>query len=93
MPTNPAFQPVLCANCDSPAVTLKTPLFCSEWCRQVAEFVRYARSCHRDGRDHQPDVKETIKMRAATVLGGGGYPERQPASRRKCGGSFRAGPG
>lgn len=71
------FEPGLCANCDSPDVTVKTPLFCSQWCRQVAEFVRYARACHRDGRDQRPDVKEAIKMRAAMVLGGGGYPQRE----------------
>lgn len=74
---SPAFEPGLCANCDSSAVTVKTPLFCSQWCRQVAEFVRYARACRRDGRDQQPDVKEAIKMRAAMVLGGSGYPERE----------------
>jgi hypothetical protein len=35
---SPAFEPGLCANCDSSAVTVKTLLFCSQWCRQVAEF-------------------------------------------------------
>jgi 5-methylcytosine-specific restriction endonuclease McrA len=67
-----------CANCDSPAVTVETPLFCSQRCRQAAELVRYVRACHRDGRDQRDDVKEAIQMKLAMVLGGG-YPERERA--------------
>jgi integrase len=52
------------------------PLFCSQYCRQAAEVVRYVRGCRRDGRDQLEDVREAIRMRLAMVLGGG-YPERQ----------------
>ena len=75
-----------CANCDSPKVTLKTPLFCSARCRQAAELVRYVRACRLDGRDQFPDIKEAIQLRMAMVLGGG-YPERErrvaPETRQK----------
>jgi 5-methylcytosine-specific restriction endonuclease McrA len=72
-----------CANCDA-AVTVKTPLFCSQRCRQEAELVRYVRGCVQDGRDQHPDVKEAIHTRLAMVLSGG-YPERErqvPAATR-----------
>lgn len=65
-----------CANCDSPEITLQTPLFCSQQCRQAAELVRYVRGCRRDGRDQLTDVQEAMRMRLAMVLGGG-YPERE----------------
>jgi len=65
----------VCANCDSPHVTAKAPLFCSPACRQAAELVRYVRACRRDGRDRLPDIREAIQMRMAMVLGGR-YPER-----------------
>jgi 5-methylcytosine-specific restriction endonuclease McrA len=68
----------VCANCDSPEITLQTPLFCSQQCRQAAELVRYVRGCRRDGRDQLADVQEAMRMRLAMVLGGG-YPERQRA--------------
>lgn len=75
MPTGPQFIPGLCANCGSPNVTIAAPLYCGELCKQSANLVRYARSCHSDGRDRLPDVQEAIQMRMASVLGGG-YPER-----------------
>jgi 5-methylcytosine-specific restriction endonuclease McrA len=65
-----------CANCDSLALTVRTPLFCSQRCRQAAELVRYVRACRSDGRDQLPDVKEAIRTKMAMVLGGG-YPERE----------------
>ena len=71
-----------CANCDSPEITLQTPLFCSQQCRKAAELVRYVRGCRRDGRDQLADVQEAMRMRLAMVLGGG-YPERQRAFGRR----------
>lgn len=70
------YLPGCCANCDSPEVTVKAPLYCSPQCRQSAELVRYVRACRRDGRDQLPDVDEAIRMRMAMVLGGG-YAERE----------------
>jgi len=72
----PRFIPGRCANCDSPDVTEKTPLYCTSQCRQMAETIRYIRNCHSDGRDQRPDVQEAIQTRMAMVLGGG-YPERE----------------
>lgn len=72
--TAPHYISGSCANCDSPDVTLKKPLFCSEFCQQAAALVRYIRGARRDGRDQLPHVRETIQMRKAMVLGGG-YPE------------------
>lgn len=69
------FTPGTCVNCGSPSVTQKSPLYCGQRCRQVAELVRYVRACRRDGRDGRPDIQEAIKMRLAMVLGGG-YAER-----------------
>jgi 5-methylcytosine-specific restriction endonuclease McrA len=73
---SPVYISGACANCDSLAVTVQTPLFCSQRCRQAAELVRYVRACRRDGRDQLPDVKEAIRTKMAMVLGGG-YPERE----------------
>lgn len=72
----PAYTPGCCANCGIAEVSIKTPLFCSEHCRQAAQLVRYVRACRSDGRDQLPDVKEAIQMRLAMVLGGG-YPNRE----------------
>jgi hypothetical protein len=70
------FTPGLCVNCDSHGVTVRSPLYCSPFCRQAAEVVRYVRACRGDGRWLLPDVKEAIQMRLAMVLGGG-YTERE----------------
>lgn len=74
--SEPHYDPGSCANCDSFAVTLNAPVYCSSRCRQAAELVRYVRACRRDGRDELPDVKEAIQIRTAMVLGGG-YAERE----------------
>lgn len=75
MATRSQFVPGLCANCGSSGVTVASPLYCAELCKQSASLVRYVRGCRADGRDHLPDIQETIQMRIASVLGGG-YPER-----------------
>jgi len=76
MTDTPRYVLAACANCESPEVTLRTPLFCSSQCRQAAELVRYVRGCRRDGRAQLPDIQEAIHLRMAMVLGGG-YPERE----------------
>jgi hypothetical protein len=51
-------------------------LFCSEFCQQIAEFVRYARGVVRDPeRADDPEVKEAIRIKMALLIGGG-YPEK-----------------
>ena len=69
-----AFEPGQCVNCDSIAVTVKSPLYCSAQCRQAAKLVRYVRTKRQEGIEHRPDIKEAIRIRLAMVLGGG-YPE------------------
>ncbi len=61
----------LCINCDGSEVTPKSPLYCSEQCKQAARLVRYVRACRKDGRDADPDVQEAIRMQLAMVLGAG----------------------
>jgi 5-methylcytosine-specific restriction endonuclease McrA len=49
-------------------------LFCGEFCRQVADFVRYSRGVTRDpARAKDPEVVEAIRVRMAILIGGG-YP-------------------
>lgn len=50
-------------------------LYCSEYCEQEADFVRYARRVSADGRIDRPDVQEALHIRHALLLGGG-YPGR-----------------
>lgn len=65
-----------CVNCDGTPVTVASPLYCSQGCRQAAELVRYVRSATADGRIAQADVREAVQMRMAMVLAGG-YPEAE----------------
>lgn len=67
----PRFTPGRCANCDSPEVTEKSPLFCGPLCQQMADTIRYVRRCLKDGRWQRPDVREAIQMRIGHVLAGG----------------------
>jgi hypothetical protein len=60
-------------------------LYCDEFCKGVAKFVRYVRGCQADGRVRKPDIQEAIGVRIL-MLNGGGYPERErdlPAALRK----------
>jgi len=60
-----------CANCLEPLPEDVEALFCSSWCSEVAESVRYQRRVFRDGRIEQPDVREAIGIRNALLLAGG----------------------
>jgi len=61
-----------CLNCDGILIATDKPkLFCSDKCQQEARFVRYFRSCKRDGRVNQPDVREALEIKMAHSLGGG----------------------
>jgi 5-methylcytosine-specific restriction endonuclease McrA len=71
---DPFFMPDCCANCDAALALENQTLFCGEFCRQVADFVRYARGVVRDpARANDPEVVEAIRVRMAIFLGGG-YP-------------------
>lgn len=79
--------PFHCVNCFSVIEeTRNVRAYCSELYGQEADWVRYARRCHADGRDRQSDVKQALRIRLALVLGGG-YPKlvRQlPESARRA---------
>lgn len=63
-----------CANCDATLEMENLTLFCGEFCRQVADFVRYSRGVIRDPRRaSDSDVIEAIRVRMAILIGGG-YP-------------------
>jgi hypothetical protein len=70
----PIFEAGRCANCDA-AVSLASPLYCSELCSQTAKTIRYIRNKIADGRADDPDVWEAVEMKIASVLGGG-YPAK-----------------
>ncbi len=63
-----------CANCDAELDVRIEGLFCSELCRQTADFVRYARLKVAAGQLDDPDIAAAIQTRMAMILGGG-YPE------------------
>jgi hypothetical protein len=65
----------VCVNCDGDAVDAPW-LYCSPLCNEMAKTIRYGRSVHADGRINDPDVKEALKIRVASV-NGGGYPSQQ----------------
>jgi 5-methylcytosine-specific restriction endonuclease McrA len=68
------FIPDRCANCDAMLEAENQTLFCGEFCRQVADFVRYSRGVTRDpARANDPEVIEAIRVRMAILIGGG-YP-------------------
>ena len=68
------FMPDCCANCDAALEMENQTLFCGEFCRQVADFVRYSRGVIRDpARTDDPEVIEAIRVRMAILIGGG-YP-------------------
>lgn len=68
------FMPDCCANCDAKLEMENQALFCGEFCRQVADFVRYSRGVFRDSaRANDPEVIEAIRVRMAILIGGG-YP-------------------
>lgn len=61
-----------CFNCDGKLTVIKQPkLFCSQRCQQEAKFVRYFRSCKRDGRVNQSDIRLALNIRIAHILSGG----------------------
>jgi 5-methylcytosine-specific restriction endonuclease McrA len=67
-------MPDCCANCDATLELKNQTLFCGQFCRQVADFVRYSRGFTRDTtRANDPEVIEAIRVRMAILLSGG-YP-------------------
>jgi hypothetical protein len=67
-------MPDCCANCDAALEMENQTLFCGEFCRQVADFVRYSRGVIRDpARANDPEVIGAIRVRMAILIGGG-YP-------------------
>lgn len=74
---------VLCLNCDGPVDDGAN--FCSPLCVQTAKTIRYGRAVYADGRIELPDVAEALRIKLASVLGGG-YPEaeRRVSSARRA---------
>jgi 5-methylcytosine-specific restriction endonuclease McrA len=64
---------MVCANCDIPLDVRIEGLFCSELCRQTADFVRYARVKVAANQLRDPEIAAAIQVRMAMILGGG-YP-------------------
>ncbi|MEX1078016.1 MAG: HNH endonuclease [Homoserinimonas sp.] len=71
VPSDRHFEDDHCANCLEPIPDDAEALFCSAWCSEVAEAVRYQRRVFRDGRIDQPDVREAVAIRNAFILAGG----------------------
>ncbi|HEA65173.1 MAG TPA: HNH endonuclease [Candidatus Aminicenantes bacterium] len=66
-----------CVNCDRVIPwNRRIKLFCSDICREEADFVRYVRSCKKDGRIERTDVQETIQIMFAHIASGG-YPRKE----------------
>jgi 5-methylcytosine-specific restriction endonuclease McrA len=65
------FVPDHCANCDVALPSSILGLYCSELCKQTAEWVRYARRVMRDGRAKDDEVRYALRIRRAHILAGG----------------------
>ena len=59
-----------CANCLERLPDDVEALYCSAWCSEVSETVRYLRRVVRDGRIEQPDVQLAVATRNAFLLAG-----------------------
>jgi hypothetical protein len=70
-PSDLYFEDDHCANCLEPLPDEIDGLFCSPWCAETAEFVRYMRRATRDGRLSEPDVQYAVHIRIAHLLSGG----------------------
>lgn len=67
-----AFVDDHCANCLLELPLSVEGLFCSSWCRETADLVRYWRARLRDGRlDADPLVLEAVRTKVAFLLVGG----------------------
>ncbi|MGZ0213315.1 MAG: HNH endonuclease [Actinomycetales bacterium] len=71
VPSDRHFEDDHCANCLEPIPDDVDALFCSAWCSEIAEAVRYQRRVFRDGRIERPDVREAVGVRNAFILAGG----------------------
>ena len=71
VPSDRYFVDDHCANCLDPIPDEIEALFCSTWCKEVAENVRYLRSVVRDGRIEDPLVRQAISTKQAFLLIGG----------------------
>ena len=71
VPSDRYFLDDHCANCLTPLADDVEALFCSSWCTEIAEAVRYQRGAYRDGRIDNPDVQDAIVVRNAFLLAGG----------------------
>jgi hypothetical protein len=66
------FIPDCCANCDTPLSIDNQGLYCSEFCMDLAHFVRYSRRVTRDPlRLSDPGVHEALQIQMAHLMGGG----------------------
>lgn len=59
-----------CLNCNSVPVPNRRALFCSERCRQIAEWVRYARRKTAEGIIDRPDIQEAVTSRLSVLIRG-----------------------
>ena len=77
-PASDTSRPTAAQTACSASRTTKRACSAQELCSQTASTIRYWRRIVRDGRIHQPDVREAIRTRVAHLLAGG----YQEAARR-----------
>lgn len=78
-------QEPLCLNCDAPIPRERRyPLFCGDFCRFMAESIRYERGVTRDGRIAQEDVQDAVQIRRTLVFSGKTYQRRLDQDQRQA---------
>jgi len=68
------FKPkkLICVNCSNEIPwTRVIKLYCSDICKEEAKYIRYYRSCIRDGRIKKSDINEILRIRLAHLNSGG----------------------
>jgi 5-methylcytosine-specific restriction endonuclease McrA len=63
-------RPFRCVNCGA-SMKGSAALHCSSLCGEVANLVRYIRSCLADGRWSRPDVRDAVWIRLVMIADGG----------------------
>ncbi len=66
--------PSTCPNCNSPTLNPRSP-YCSEYCKDMAAFVRQFRSAVADGMIFDPERQLALGQKLWRIAGGG-YPFR-----------------
>ena len=65
------FKPGVCVNCG--ATTMKGKLYCSQWCAQLVELIRWMRRKVANGTENRPDIVEAFRNRSGILISGDHY--------------------